>query len=74
VAAGCRGDRDPQNPFLEDIVLAGLGLSDAVVVLATGDDLAQLRDAFARDDDEAVERELRAQPRANVIYEGRLSV
>ncbi len=57
------------SPFVDEIVLAGLDRSDAVVVLATADDLVQLRGEFVEDSDEPIERELRAQPRANVIYE-----
>jgi predicted nucleotide-binding protein len=59
---------DP-NPFVGDIVEAGINHSDAVVVLFTPDDQVKLRDELLLDTDGADERTMRGQPRPNVIYE-----
>lgn len=57
------------QPHLKDVVLAGMRLSDAVLVLYTGDDVVRLRPELVHDNDDSIETEERVQPRANVLYE-----
>jgi predicted nucleotide-binding protein len=56
-------------PFTGDVVLAGMQMADAVLVLLTPDDMAQLRPNLLSDADGPDEREVRGQARSNVIYE-----
>lgn len=57
------------NPYVGEVVEAGLRMANAGVVLITPDDLVRLRDDLLRDDDPATERELVGQARPNVFYE-----
>ncbi|MCZ2807595.1 nucleotide-binding protein [Modestobacter sp. VKM Ac-2983] len=57
------------NPFIGDVVEAGLGMATAAVVLLTPDDEVRLRDELVHDGDGADEKELRYQARPNVYYE-----
>jgi predicted nucleotide-binding protein len=57
------------SPFIGDVVLAGMQIADAVLVLLTPDDMAQLRPDLLSDGDGPDEREVRGQARSNVIYE-----
>lgn len=57
------------NPYVGEVVAAGLGLAHAVVVLFTPDDLVRLRPELATGGDDASETEERGQPRPNVLYE-----
>ena len=57
------------NPYIGDVVDAGLKMAQAAVVLLTPDDLVQLRPDLVRDKDGPDERELRGQARPNVYYE-----
>lgn len=59
-------DQGP-SPYVGDIVIAGMRLADAVVVLATPDDLVSLRQDLTDDGDE--ETTIQGQSRPNVIYE-----
>lgn len=59
-------DQGP-SPYVGDIVMAGMRLADAVVVLATPDDLVSLRQDLTDDGDE--ETVVQGQARPNVIYE-----
>lgn len=61
------------NPYIGDVVSAGLEMADAVVVLATPDDLAHLDPALAADptDDDITEA---GQPRQNVLYEAGMAM
>jgi predicted nucleotide-binding protein len=59
-------DQGP-SPYVGDIVMAGMRLADAVVVLATPDDLVSLRQDLTDDGDE--ETTIQGQARPNVIYE-----
>jgi hypothetical protein len=63
---------DP-NPFIDDIVLAGFRIAHGAVVLFTGDDEVRLREGLLHNDDGPDEREMRVQPRPNVIYEAGLA-
>lgn len=57
-----RSATDLATPMTLDVVRAGIQMSDCVVVLLTGDDLAKLKPHFG-------EESARAQPRPNVIFE-----
>lgn len=57
------------NPYVGDVVEAGLRMAGAALVLLTPDDLVQLRSDLIRDDDGPDEREVRGQARPNVYYE-----
>lgn len=57
------------NPYVGDVVAAGLRMAGAAVVILTPDDLVRLRDDLIRDNDEPAEREVRGQARPNVYYE-----
>lgn len=57
------------SPYVGDVVLAGLRMAHGVVVILSPDDLVRLREDLIRDEDEARERETRAQARPNVYYE-----
>lgn len=61
------------NPYVGDIVEAGIENSDAVVVLFTPDDEVKLRDDLIVNTDGDDERLIRGQPRPNVIYEAGLA-
>ncbi|HTX81891.1 MAG TPA: nucleotide-binding protein [Streptosporangiaceae bacterium] len=56
-------------PYIGDVIFAGMRVADAVVVLATPDDLVRLRPDLVSREDSANEMEMRGQARANVIYE-----
>jgi predicted nucleotide-binding protein len=57
------------TPYVGDIVFAGMGMADAVIVLSTPDDLVHLRRDLLTDDDSINEQQVLGQARANVIYE-----
>jgi len=57
------------NPYVGDVVEAGLRMAGAAVVLLTPDDLVHLREDLLHDDDGEEEREVRGQARPNVYYE-----
>lgn len=57
------------NPYIGDVVVAGIGMAAGIVVLLTPDDEVKLRDDLLHDEDGPEEREMRGQPRPNVIYE-----
>ncbi|WP_410644254.1 TIR domain-containing protein [Amycolatopsis sp. lyj-346] len=57
------------NPYVGDVVEAGLRMAAVAVVLLTPDDVVALRSDLIREDDGPDEREFRGQPRPNVIYE-----
>lgn len=57
------------NPYVGDVVEAGLRMADAALIILTPDDIVRLRDDLLRDDDPDAERELRGQARPNVFYE-----
>lgn len=57
------------NPYVGDVVEAGLRMSDAAVVVMTPDDLVYLRPDLVEDGDGESEREIQGQARPNVIYE-----
>ncbi len=57
------------NPYVGDVVEAGLRMADAVVVILTPDDVVRLRDDLTRDDDGPEERDVSMQARPNVYYE-----
>lgn len=57
------------NPYVGEVVEAGLHMADAAVVILTPDDVVKLRNDLLSDDDGAAEREARGQARPNVIYE-----
>jgi hypothetical protein len=57
------------NPYVGDVVEAGLRMAGAAVVLLTPDDFVQLRGDLVRDEDGPDEREIRGQARPNVYYE-----
>jgi predicted nucleotide-binding protein len=57
------------NPYVGDVVLAGMKMADATLVLLTPDDIVQLREDLLLDDDGPQERAYAAQARPNVFYE-----
>ncbi len=61
------------NPYIGDVIAAGLEAADGVVVLATPDDIVRLDPALADevDDPELTEAH---QPRQNVIYEAGMAM
>lgn len=62
------------TPYTGDVIAAGMGISDAVVVLLTPDDLGKLKEDFVTADDRAQERDLTGQPRMNVIFEAGMAM
>ncbi len=60
------------NPYIGDVIAAGLEAADGVVVLATPDDIVRLAPDLADDDDPEL-TEAR-QPRQNVIYEAGMAM
>lgn len=57
------------NPYVGDVVEAGLRLAQAAVVLFTGDDMVTLREGLRREGDADVESQPLGQARPNVYYE-----
>ncbi len=57
------------NPYVGDVVEAGLRMAGAAVVLLTPDDLVRLRDDLLHENDGSEERDIRGQARPNVYYE-----
>lgn len=63
--------REP-NPYIGDVLAAGLEAADGVVVLATPDDIVRLDPSLAEDGDPELAEA--AQPRQNVIFEAGMAV
>ncbi len=61
------------NPYVGDILAAGLEAADAVVVLATPDDIVRLDPALTDGADDPEVKEAK-QPRQNVIYEAGMAM
>jgi len=61
------------NPYIGDVIAAGLEQADAIVVLATPDDIVRLSPALAADPSDPELGEA-AQPRQNVIYEAGMAM
>ena len=61
------------NPYVGDVIEAGIAQADAVVVLLTPDDVVRLRDDLVLDSDGDAEIHTSGQPRPNVIYEAGLA-
>lgn len=57
------------NPYVGDVVEAGLRMARAAVVILTPDDLVELRPDLVRDHDGQAERQRQGQARPNVYYE-----
>ncbi|MEV6843930.1 TIR domain-containing protein [Actinoplanes sp. NPDC051411] len=57
------------NPYIGDVVRAGMEMAAATLVLFTPDDLVRLRDDLLRDHDGPAERNVAGQARPNVLYE-----
>lgn len=62
------------TPYTGDVVAAGMELADAVVVLLTPDDIANVRPAFRLPGDGPHELEPTGQARLNVIFEAGMAV
>jgi predicted nucleotide-binding protein len=62
------------SPYIGDILETGFARAQAVVVMLTGDDEARLRDQFRRIFDPVDEKELRPQPRPNVLFEAGMAM
>jgi predicted nucleotide-binding protein len=56
-------------PYIGEILEMAFGTAQAVVVLLSPDDEVRLVPSLLRKDDEAIEREMRMQPRPNVLFE-----
>jgi len=61
-------------PYIGEVLRAGFAKAQVVVVLLTGDDRARLRHRYLQDDDPEYERELRPQPRPNVLFEAGMAL
>ena len=61
-------------PYVGDVVAKGFELAQAVVVLMTPDDEAQLRSVFREPADLPYESKLTGQPRQNVILEAGMAL
>jgi hypothetical protein len=61
------------SPYTGAVLDRALEIVQAVVVLFTPDDLVRLRDDLLADHDGPEEREVRGQPRPNVLYEAGLA-
>ena len=57
------------SPYVGDVLEAGFPMAQAVVVLLTPDDVAQIRPAFRHSNDPLYETELTPQARPNVLFE-----
>jgi predicted nucleotide-binding protein len=57
------------NPYVGQVIVAGMTMADATVVLFTPDDIVRLRADLLRDDDSIVESNETGQARPNVFYE-----
>jgi hypothetical protein len=57
------------NPYIGDVVFAGLQMADAALVVLTPDDLVVLRPDLLHSDDGDLEQALQGQARPNVFYE-----
>jgi predicted nucleotide-binding protein len=62
------------NPYIGDILETGFSKAQAVVVMLTGDDEVRLRGEFHRAHDPIEEKQLRPQPRANVLFEAGIAM
>jgi predicted nucleotide-binding protein len=62
------------NPYIGDILDNTMAKVQAVVVLFSPDDLAKLRPELLTRKDGASERQLRGQPRPNVLFEAGLAL
>jgi predicted nucleotide-binding protein len=65
---------DELSPYIGQILDAAFSNAQAIVVLFTGDDEAQLREAFRGADEEDFERRLTRQARLNVIFEAGMAM
>jgi predicted nucleotide-binding protein len=62
------------NPYIGDILDNTMAKVQAVVVLFSPDDLAKLQPELATKSDGAAEKQLRGQPRPNVLFEAGLAL
>jgi predicted nucleotide-binding protein len=62
------------NPYIADILNAAMAKVQAVVVLFSPDELAQLKEHFCTRDDRKTEGKLDGQPRPNVLFEAGLAL
>jgi len=62
------------NPYVGDVLDAALARAQAIVVLLTPDDDAQLRFEYLEAHDEGRERNLTGQPRPNVLFEAGMAM
>jgi predicted nucleotide-binding protein len=62
------------NPYVGDILNSAMEKVQAVVVLFSPDELAQLKDHFCSRDEKKTEGKLQGQPRPNVLFEAGLAL
>jgi predicted nucleotide-binding protein len=62
------------SPYVGEILDAALAFAQAIVVLLTPDDQAQLREDLAADDDPEWEQTPMGQPRPNVLFEAGMAL
>lgn len=62
------------NPYVGEILNAAMNKVQAVVVLFSPDELAQLKEQFCGKDEKRSEGRLEGQPRANVLFEAGLAL
>ena len=61
------------NPYIGDIILAGMGAADGIIILATPDDIVRLDPDLAKGTKDSELSEAK-QPRQNVIYEAGMAM
>lgn len=64
---------DETSPYPQQVLDVAFSNAQAIIVLITGDDVARLRDEYAKQDDEEYEKRLTPQARPNVIFEAGLA-
>lgn len=61
------------TPYVGEVLDVALRIAQAIIILITGDDIAQLREKYIERDDPDYERKLTPQARPNVIFEAGLA-
>src|SRR5436190_5915709 len=62
------------NPYVGQILTSAMAKVQAVIVLFSPDELAQLREHFCSRDEKRTEGKLQGQPRPNVLFEAGLAL
>jgi len=67
-------DTGKTNPYVGEVLDAAFAKAQAIVVLMTPDDEAQLREPYRKEDDPPHETKLTPQPRQNVLFEAGIAM